>query len=65
MPPACADGRTSAPKIRTSGDSILIYDAVNGISFTISELAKKHGERPGTLRERLRRGWSHQELLQH
>ncbi len=25
----------------------------------------KHGERPGTLRERLRRGWSHQELLQN
>jgi hypothetical protein len=35
------------------------------MTFTISELAKKHHERPGTLRERLRRGWSHQELLQN
>ena len=57
-----ADKRTQNSNKR---DSILIYDAVNGMSFTISELAKKHGERPGTLRERLRRGWSDQELLQN
>jgi hypothetical protein len=35
------------------------------MSFTISELAKKHGVKPGTMRERLRRGWSHKELLQN
>jgi hypothetical protein len=57
-----ADKRTQNSN---KGDSILIHDALNGMSFTISELAKKHGERPGTLRERLRRGWSHQELLQN
>jgi hypothetical protein len=57
-----ADKRTQNSN---KGDSILIYDAVNGMSFTISELAKKHGVKPGTLRERLRRGWSHQELLQN
>jgi hypothetical protein len=57
-----ADKRTQNSNKR---DSILIYDAVNGMSFTISELAKKHGVKPGTMRERLRRGWSHQELLQN
>ena len=57
-----ADKRTQNSN---KGDSILIHDALNGMSFTISELAKKHGVKPGTLRERLRRGWSHQELLQN
>jgi hypothetical protein len=57
-----ADRRTQNSN---KGDSIVINDAVNGMSFTISELSKKHGVKPGTLRERLRRGWNHQELLQN
>lgn len=55
-----ADRRTQN---NNKADTIIIYDANTGHTFTASRLAKIQGVQVSTIRKRLKRGWTDQEVI--